>query len=160
VSSTTVNAVEIHAPYIFWRGGSLLGSNAEFRGLFLANNGGAVTLAKVNDVHIKDVARGISSQSTVSYLDTLGVKFENITDSNIGFTPTAQRAAPTDQQSAIANLAWTYTANDPGTTPNNATTFADGTTLVAATVYEALDEIEAKINAILAVMRTHGLISS
>lgn len=65
-----------------------------------------------------------------------------------------------EQGAAIANLAWTYTANDPGTTPNSATTFADGTALVAATVYEAFDEIEGKLNAILAALRTHGLIAT
>ena len=64
------------------------------------------------------------------------------------------------QGSAIADLAWTYTSNDPATTPNNATTFADGTALVAAEIYDALDEIEAKMNAILAAMRTHGLIAT
>jgi hypothetical protein len=64
------------------------------------------------------------------------------------------------QQSAIANLVWTYSANDPATTANSATTFADGTALVAATAYEAFDEVEAKINAILAALRTHGLIDT
>lgn len=66
----------------------------------------------------------------------------------------------TSQQSAIASLVWTYTANDPNTVANSATTFADGTALVAATVYEAFDEIEAKINAILGALRTHGLIAT
>jgi len=64
------------------------------------------------------------------------------------------------QGSAIADLAWTYTTNDPATTPNSATTFADGTALVAAEVYEALDEIEGKLNAILAALRAHGLIAT
>lgn len=64
------------------------------------------------------------------------------------------------QGAAIPSLTWTYTANDPGTTANSATTFADGTALVAATVYEAFDEIEAKINAILAALRAHGLIAT
>ncbi|WP_370372535.1 hypothetical protein [Henriciella pelagia] len=64
------------------------------------------------------------------------------------------------QGSAIADLAWTYSANDPATTPDGAATFADGTALVAAEVYEALDEVEGKINTILAALRTHGLIAT
>lgn len=64
------------------------------------------------------------------------------------------------QQSAIANLAWTYSANDPSTVPNSAVTFSDGSALAAATAYEAFDEIEAKINAILAALRAHGLIAT
>lgn len=74
-----------------------------------------------------------------------------------------------DQQALVADatsLAITYSANDPGTTANGAVTFADGTALVAATAYEAFDEIEAllsqhatKINAILDILESHGLMA-
>lgn len=72
-----------------------------------------------------------------------------------------------ESQTLVADatsLAITYTANDPGTTANGAVTFADGTALVAATMYEFADEVESllsqhatKINAILDVLEAHGL---
>lgn len=64
------------------------------------------------------------------------------------------------QASAIADLVWTYTANDPATVADSVVTFADGSALAAATLYEALDEIEAKMNAMLAMMRSHGIIAT
>lgn len=73
------------------------------------------------------------------------------------------------RQSLVADatsLAITYTANDPATAADGAVTFADGTVLAAATVYEAFDEVEAllsshatKINAILDILEAHGLMS-
>ncbi len=75
------------------------------------------------------------------------------------------------QQALVADataspVALTYSANDPGTTANGAVTFADGTALVAATMYEFADEVEAaltahstKINAILDILEAHGLMS-
>ena len=76
-----------------------------------------------------------------------------------------------DQQAFVADatatpVAITYSANDPGTTANGAVTFADGTALVAATMYEFADEVEAaltahstKINAILDILEAHGLMA-
>lgn len=74
-----------------------------------------------------------------------------------------------DRQALVADVSdvtWTYSANDPGTTADGAVTFADGTALVAATAYEAFDEIEATltahktaINAILDILEAHGLMS-
>lgn len=75
------------------------------------------------------------------------------------------------QQALVADataapVAITYSANDPGTTADGAVTFADGTALVAATMYEFADEVEAaltahstKINAILDILEAHGLMS-
>lgn len=70
-------------------------------------------------------------------------------------------------------VAVTYTANDPATSPNQAVTFADGSALAAAEVFEFVDEVEAalsvlqtgvnanvsKINAILDVLEAHGLMA-
>lgn len=82
----------------------------------------------------------------------------------------------------------TYSSNDPGTTANGAVTIADGTALVAAEVFEVLDEFESsisklvtlgvelrtdhatiitdltthdtKINAILDILEAHGLMKA
>ena len=63
-----------------------------------------------------------------------------------------------------SSVTLTYSANDPGTTANGAVTFADGTALVAASMYEFADEVEAalsahaaKINSILDILEAHGL---
>lgn len=76
-----------------------------------------------------------------------------------------------DRQALVADataspVTLTYSANDPGTTANGAVTFADGTALVAATMYEFADEVEAaltahstKINAILDILEAHGLMA-
>lgn len=64
------------------------------------------------------------------------------------------------------SIALTYTANDPGTVADGEVTFADGTAVAAATLYEFADEVEAilaqhatKINAILDVLEAHGLMA-
>lgn len=66
----------------------------------------------------------------------------------------ADGAAP----AAIANIVITYTTDDPGTVPDSAITIADGD--ATAGMAAALDEFEAKINAILAALRTQGIIQS
>lgn len=64
------------------------------------------------------------------------------------------------QQTLVADLTITYTTDDPGVTPNSAITFADGDgTLVTAEVIEAIEEIVAKVNAILDVLEAHGLMA-
>ena len=64
------------------------------------------------------------------------------------------------QGAAIADLAITYTTDDPGVTPNSAIVIADGDgTLVTAEVMIAVEELVAKTNAVLAALRAHGLIA-
>lgn len=66
-----------------------------------------------------------------------------------------------DRQSNVADLTIAYTTDDPGVTPNSAITFADGDgTLVTAEVVEAVEEIVAKVNAILDVLEAHGLMTA
>lgn len=64
------------------------------------------------------------------------------------------------QQSAIADLTLAYTANDPGFTPNNSVTFADGSSPTNAELLEAVDELASKLNAVLAHLRTQALIAT
>jgi len=62
---------------------------------------------------------------------------------------------------AIADFVITYTTDDPGTTANSAITFADGdAAMSAAEEYEWADELEAKINLILAALRDAGIIQT
>ena len=75
----------------------------------------------------------------------------------------SQLADPTDkpligsQQSKLADLVITYTTDDPSVTPNSAIAIADGDLFPAAEGLIALEEIVAKINAIIDVLEEHGL---
>lgn len=59
---------------------------------------------------------------------------------------------------AIANIVVTYTTDDPGTVADSAITIADGD--ATAGLAAAVDEFEAKINAILQCLRDVGIIKS
>lgn len=64
------------------------------------------------------------------------------------------------QQTFLADLVITYTTDDPGVTPDNAIAIADGDgTLVTAEVMIAIEELVAKVNAILDVLEAHGLMA-
>lgn len=64
------------------------------------------------------------------------------------------------QASAAADITLTYSANDPGITPNSAVTVADGSTPTVAELLEFCEELLAKQNAILAALRGAGIIAS
>lgn len=59
---------------------------------------------------------------------------------------------------AIADLSITYTTDDPGVTPDSAITIADGDNISAANTVAAIEEIVAKVNAMLGAMRTVGIL--
>ena len=61
------------------------------------------------------------------------------------------------QQSKLADLVITYTTDDPGITPDSAIAIADGDLYPAAEGLIALEEVVAKINAIIDVLEAHGL---
>lgn len=68
---------------------------------------------------------------------------------------------------AATSLTITWTANDPGGTPNGAITIADGDAISNAEIGEFLEEVEAgfaalttKVNAILDVLEAHGLMKA
>ena len=65
-----------------------------------------------------------------------------------------------DRQSNLADLVITYTTDDPGVTPNSAIAIADGDLYPAAEGLIALEEVVAKINAILDVLEEHGLMTA
>lgn len=65
-----------------------------------------------------------------------------------------------DQQSAIADYTFTYTTDDPGITAGDSVTIADGDTPTVAELLEMGEDLAAKVNAILAALRAHGLIAS
>ena len=75
----------------------------------------------------------------------------------------SQLADPTDkpligsQQTKIADLVITYGTDDPNVTVNNAIAVNDGDLFPAAEGLIALEEIVAKINAIIDVLEAHGL---
>jgi len=67
-------------------------------------------------------------------------------------------AADSSAPAAISNITVTYTTDDPGTVADSAITIADGD--ATAGMAAAIDEFEAKINEILAALRTVGIIQS
>lgn len=64
------------------------------------------------------------------------------------------------QASAIADMTITYTSNDPSITPNGAITVADGSTPTVAELLEFCEELNAKVDSILAALRGAGIIAS
>lgn len=62
------------------------------------------------------------------------------------------------QAAAIADYDVTFTANAP--TASSTQTIADGTVPTVAELGQAVANIEAKINAILAMLRTHGVLAT
>lgn len=64
------------------------------------------------------------------------------------------------QASKIADLAVTYTLNDPTITPNNAITIADGSAATVAELLEFCEELKADIHAIIDVLEGAGLAAS
>lgn len=57
----------------------------------------------------------------------------------------------------FADLSIVYTTDDPGLTAGSATTIADGDLFPAGEGLQALTDVHAKINAIIAVLEVHGL---
>ena len=71
---------------------------------------------------------------------------------------TSQNPMIGEAQTLIADLAITYTTDDPGLTAANTLTIADGDATVAVAEFlQAVTDIHAKINAILDVLEAHGL---
>ena len=64
------------------------------------------------------------------------------------------------QSAAVADLTFTYTANDPSVTPDGAVTVADGAAISAAETVEWFEELTAKQIAISAALRAVGIMSS
>ena len=65
----------------------------------------------------------------------------------------------TAQQSTIADVTVTYTANDPSIVPDGAVTVADGSIPTVAELLEAVVEVNAKVGAIITALQAHGLIA-
>lgn len=64
------------------------------------------------------------------------------------------------QGAAIAPLAITYSSNDPATAADSAVTVADGDAISAAETVEYLDELTAKLNALIVALESAGVISA
>jgi hypothetical protein len=62
-----------------------------------------------------------------------------------------------NQQAAVAEIAVTYTANDPSITANGAIAVADGSTPTVDELLEYCEELNAKIAALAAVLAEYGL---
>jgi hypothetical protein len=67
-------------------------------------------------------------------------------------------AANQNASAAIANIVITYTTDDPATVADSAITIADGD--ATAGMAAALDEFEAKVNAILGALRNAGIVAT
>ena len=65
-----------------------------------------------------------------------------------------------DRGAAVADIAIAYATDDPGITVDGTINIADGdATLVTAEMMIAIEELMAKVNAILAALRAQGLIA-
>lgn len=139
-TSTTTNSVEFNSRIIVAPNIDVQGAATEFRGVYLANSGGTVAYADLQNSRVTDVARGISSSENVGLLDVRGVTFSNCTvgdvtataakvlrsiaveasysvgsipaNGSVDFTATAQGASPGD----VVSIAYT---------PNNANVRAE-----------------------------------
>jgi len=64
------------------------------------------------------------------------------------------------QATKIADLAITYTANDPSITPNNAITVADGSSPSVGELLEFCEELKAKVHAVIDALEGVGITAS
>jgi len=76
--------------------------------------------------------------------------------SNVGFFG----ATPVAQQSNLADLSVTFTANDPGITADGSVTIADGDTPTVIELQEFCVELLARVNALTAQLQNLGLEAS
>ena len=62
-----------------------------------------------------------------------------------------------DQQALVADYAITWTSNEP--TAGDSATISNGTVPTVAELGQAVADITAKVNAILAILNAHGLMA-
>lgn len=62
------------------------------------------------------------------------------------------------KQTAVPDYTITYGAADPSITPGDSIEFANGGTPTVSELLEAVEDLSAKLNAALAVMRAYGMI--
>jgi hypothetical protein len=65
----------------------------------------------------------------------------------------------TEQQSLVADLAITFTSNDPSITPDGSVTVADGSTPTVSELLEYCEELNAKVKALADIVEAHGLMA-
>lgn len=64
------------------------------------------------------------------------------------------------QAANIPDMAIVYTSNDPSITPDGSVTFADGSTPTVAELLEAVEELTAKVNLLIAATEAFGITAS
>lgn len=64
------------------------------------------------------------------------------------------------QASVLADVAITWSSNDPSITPNSAVTIANGSTPTVAELQELAVEINAKVSAIIDALQGAGIVAS
>ena len=102
--------------------------------------------------------------------NTVGIHRNQTSDGNVALTVESgseinvksggKITAAGTQASAISDLTITYTTGDPSITANGALTVADGSTPTVDELLEAVEELTAQNNAILAALRGAGIIAS
>lgn len=85
-TATTSNSVEFNSRIVVAPNIDVQGSATEFRGVYLANSGGTVAYADLQNSRVTDVARGVSSSGNVELLDVRGMTFANCTVGDITAT--------------------------------------------------------------------------
>jgi len=76
----TANAVQLDCPLILWNGGAVVGVDEPNFAVYLSNGGETVPYARVTNVHIQSVKRGIASNGiAVTFLDARGTTFRDVT---------------------------------------------------------------------------------
>lgn len=88
--------------------------------------------------------------------DTVAFEVQKDTNVKIGFFNTTAVV----QQSKIADMTITYTANNPSITPDGSITIADGSTPTVNELLEFCEELSAKLNAVYDLLEAYGLQAS
>lgn len=65
-----------------------------------------------------------------------------------------------NQVAALSDITITYTSNDPGITPNQAVTVANGSTPTVAELLELCEELIANQNSIIDALQAYGIMAS
>lgn len=96
-----------------------------------------------------------ASHSTAAEIETLSTE----PDVEVGYKVDGVQVVGA-QGAAVADLAINYTGGNPNLVPNSVVVVANGAAPTVAELLEAVGELTAKLNTVLARLRAHGLIDT
>lgn len=98
------------------------------------------------------------SYNTSNYTEQGGAK--TVIGGELQIASGGSITAAGSQAAVIADIAITYSSNDPSITPNGAVTVADGSAATVAELLELCEEIIAKQNAIIDALQGAGIVAT